>query len=256
MKFVYINLRRKKDRAKTFVDTIFERVEACDGLKLKEDKYRKIWADKVGIDEAILTEKWLMNRSNFKTLSNKFDYVLKRVGCYLSHLYALIMAEEQPILILEDDAQALQQVTKESLNNLLKDTEKEITFLGCAFHGYHKYDLTNPFINITTQHITGAFSYYVKNPKNIVRVLKSVFQENKKSYDKNKDWYSGKIKMRMRPIDEMYLLFNSNNMSCFLMPLIYTHPYEANNSDINNQGKAYEYKKLAITFYPKQLTTD
>ena len=85
---LYINLKRDVKRRAilekdlTSINAKFKRIDAVYGKDLYNSTYRKDLAKKLGVSEKKLSPDFWLNRKNFKTMDNKKNSVLAKVGCY------------------------------------------------------------------------------------------------------------------------------------------------------------------------------
>ena len=94
----------------------YNRIEAVYGKELYNRSYRKRLSIFLGVSEKKLTSRYWLDRHNFKTMVQKENAILAKVGCYLSHLVSLKVAlnlNYNKVLILEDDAMFLKNAYRE-----------------------------------------------------------------------------------------------------------------------------------------------
>ena len=195
---LYINLKRDVKRREvlekdlTDIRTKFTRIDAVYGKDLYDAKYRKTLAKKLGVSEKKLLPSYWFNRRNFKTMDNKKDSILPKVGCYLSHLLAYKTAMKlgyESVLILEDDAMALWNAFQSF--SIPKDAD--IFYLGGSyFHNKAPFTTKDRRIAIDTDvlKMCGTFAYVVPNANNIAslyNLFMAVFKEGG-GHDKTADW--------------------------------------------------------------------
>lgn len=246
----YINLMESPERDNYMKNQLsknninINRVQAIKGRCLKDEPFKCLVSALLDIDKKFLTEEWLLNRSNFKTLSRDIDYILPRFGLYLSTLRALQQAQNdghKSCVIMEDDC-----IIKDKIE--IPDINADIIYLGATFAG-EKYTVGDKkIIKVEADKIKlfGTFAYYVKDIKSMIRILKSPFQIGKKGYDKHEDWRSGHIKLRCQNIDNFFKNYYQKYGNCyFLNPCPVIHPHD-NISTINS--RAFDYGKNGLRF--------
>ena len=245
----YINLTRSVERKADMEKQLqknnikINRIPAVEGMLLKEERYRIAICYELGIKEMFLKEDWLLNRSNFKTLSRDINYILPRFGLYLSTIRALQSAYKDghtSCIVMEDDAQIINQL------NIPVIDQADIIYLGGTFSG-DKY-LDDPVVKIIPDKIKvfGTFGYFIQDIKSMLCILKSPFQLGEKGFDKNADWRSGKVKLRCQNIDLFFKNYFQKYGNCyFLNPPSIIHPND-NISTINT--KTFDYIKRGLRF--------
>ena len=248
MKFYYINLDRSIDRKNEMEKQFLkynidgERIQAVDGSRLLTDeKYKRIISIMTDIDEKYLNENWLIDRSNFKTLSRLMNFIAPRFALYLSTILALktcIEQGENSLVLFEDDCVILQELQIP----YIKDAD--LIYLGGTFSGK---GFDSPIIKVKNPDLKvyGSFSIYIPDCKKILKVLMSPFQSGP-SKDKHPDWRSGDVKLRVQAIDLFYVNHFQKYGNCYVLnPSQITHP-ENNISTINK--KMRNYIKLGLRF--------
>ena len=249
MKYYYINLDRSIDRKKDMEDQFIkynipaERIQAVDGSKLLVDlKYKRIISIITGIDEIYMSEEWLTNRSNFKTLSKSIDFILPRFALYLSTIISLLTSIEEgqnSLVLFEDDAVILQELEIPYIE------DADIIYLGGTFSG--GAETSDPIIKVKNPDLKvyGTYGYYIPNCKKILKILMSPFQVGY-SKDKHPEWRTGAVKLRCQAIDLFYMNHLQKNGNCYIVnPSQITHP-KNNKSTINK--KIMNYVKLGLRF--------
>lgn len=246
----YINLMESPERDNYMKNQLsknninINRVQAIKGRCLKDEPFKCLVSALLDIDKKFLTEEWLLNRSNFKTLSRDIDYILPRFGLYLSTLRALQQAQNdghKSCVIMEDDC-----IIKDKIE--IPDINADIIYLGATFQGERYTVGDKKIIKVEADKIKlfGTFAYYVKDIKSMIRILKSPFQIGKKGYDKHEDWRSGHIKLRCQNIDNFFKNYYQKYGNCyFLNPCPVIHPHD-NISTINS--RAFDYGKNGLRF--------
>ena len=247
----YINLAESTERDNYMQNQLskkninINRVQAFRGSYLKEPVYQGLVSALLEIDKKFLTQDWLLNRSNFKTLSMDIDYILPRFGLYLSTLRALIQAQNdghKSCVIMEDDCIIKGQIEIPEIE------DADIIYLGATFSGQKYTDGDKKIIKVDPKKIKlfGTFAYYIKDIKSMIRVLKSPFQIGKKGFDKHTDWRSGHIKLRCQNIDNFLKNYYQKYGNCyFLNPSPVIHPHD-NISTINL--RSFDYGKNGLRF--------
>lgn len=247
----YINMARSIERNRYMMNHLSEnnieinRVQGIVGKSLKtDDTYRYLVSKLLNINEKYLHEDWLMNRSNFKTLSMDINYILPRFGLYLSTIRALEQAKadgHKSCIIMEDD------VIIKSPIEIPDIPDADIIYIGATFQG-DRYD-TGDVIKVDSKKIKlyGTFAYYVKDIKAMLLVLRAPFQEGR-AYDKNKDWRSGHVKLRCQNIDNFFKNYYQKYGDCwFLNPSPCIHP-DDNVSTINKVSFDYGRNNLRFLY--------
>lgn len=245
----YINLKDSVERNRYMQIELsknnieINRVQGICGKMLKDDVYRWLVSRLLNINGKYLETDWLMNRSNFKTLSSDIDYILPRFGLYLSTIRALMQAKSdghKSCIILEDDIIITKSIDIPDI------IDADIIYLGATFQG-DRYQNGNIIkVNPKKIKLWGTFAYYIKDIESMLRILKSPFQVGKKGYDKHIDWKSGHVKLRCQNIDNFYKNYFQKYGNCyFLNPSPVIHPTD-NISTINKSS--FDYSKNGLRF--------
>tara|TARA_B110000211_G_C14083005_1_gene555442 strand:+ start:2683 stop:3537 length:855 start_codon:yes stop_codon:yes gene_type:complete len=249
---LYINLKRDVSRRTILendlrqIDATFKRVDAVYGKDLYDNAFRKKIAKKLGVHERQLHPEFWFNRSNFKTMDNKQNSILSKVGCYLSHLIALKTAMDSgydKVLILEDDAMPL--INAFSAFSIPKNADLFYLGGGYIHNTSSTFTSKKKTIRIDTDKfkIACTHSYIVptkENIKNIYKLFMAVFLEGK-GHDKPDDWKNNTIRLRAQTSDFMLINFVQKLGNAYILnpPMISTREFESN--IINNRSK---YKLL------------
>lgn len=226
-------LLRREILNKTWKNHNYTIIDAVDGFKLLDPKYRKKVGDLLDINEECLTKKWLINRSNFKTMSKRLNFILPRLGLFLSWIKCLKNAIDENLdhcLLLESDS--IPKV--KNIHDLELDIpdDDSLIYLGGSIPRKKsiKLNVINQYWKIHTKYlkIYGSFGILIPSKKKILevyKVLKSVFNDGK-SFDKHKDWKSGNIKLRCQAIDIFLINHFQKHGECYLkIPTIIDHPF-------------------------------
>ncbi len=260
---LYINLKEdieKKKRLEHQLKTLklnFTRVEAIRGANLKKLAYRKKIANLLGVPMSKLNTQFWTDRKNFKTMCNSHSKILNKVGCYLSHMYAMIIAKKmklKSVVILEDDADILNNYNKEI--KIPKNTD--MLYLGGSFfqkeENIPKYVRKIIKVNTDIFKIAGTFGYVIPNEKtiqDIINVTQSVFLTGK-GKNKHKDWRTGKIRLRAQAMDFMYINFFQKYGNCYLVnPVMVIHKEQGSN--ICNNRQRYKIRHFLHKFHEKKV---
>ena len=263
---LYINLKRDVKRREvlekdlTDIRAKFTRIDAVYGKDLYDPKYRKTLAKKLGVSEKKLLPSYWFNRRNFKTMDNKENSILAKVGCYLSHLLAYKTALRlgyTKVLILEDDAMPLRNAFKSfSIPN-----DADIFYLGGGY--FHNDNNNTTFtakdlrINIDTDvlKICCTFAYVVPNVNNIkslYNLFMSVFKEGG-GHDKTDDWKNNTTRLRAQAADFMLINFVQKAGKTYIQnpPMVSCREFASNIADNRQKYKlsyflnnAQQYKMI------------
>ena len=260
---LYINLKEdteKRKRIEHQLDSLklsYTRVDAVRGSKLRNLAYRKKISKLLNVPMNKLSYKFWTDRKNFKTMCNSHSKILNKVGCYLSHLLAMIIANKKnlkSVVILEDDA--------DIQNNYNKDIkvpkDADMVYIGGSF--FQKEDKIPKYlrklIKVDTDifKIAGTFGYIIPNSntiQDIINVTKSVFLPGK-GKDKHKDWRTGKIRLRAQAMDFMYINFFQKYGNCYLVnPIMIIHKEQGSN--ICNNRQKYKIRHFLFESQSKKI---
>ena len=269
---LYINLKRDVKRRAilekdlTSINAKFKRIDAVYGKDLYNSTYRKDLAKKLGVSEKKLSPDFWLNRKNFKTMDNKKNSVLAKVGCYLSHLLAYKTALRlgyTKVLILEDDAMPLRNAFKSfSIPN-----NADIFYLGGGyFHNDNNNNNNNNNNTFTTKDlrinidtdvlkICCTFAYVVPNVNNIkslYNLFMSVFKEGG-GHDKTDDWKNNTTRLRAQDADFMLINFVQKAGKTYIQnpPMVSCREFASNIADNRQKYKlsyflndAQQYKMI------------
>lgn len=256
-KIIYINRKNDKQRNIEILNNLKKlgleknsiRVEAIEGKKLKETKYRKKIADLLKVSEQKLKPEYWHSRKNFRTLTRDINIILPRIGCYLSHYYAALLAKQnnmEDVLILEDDAILLPN----SLNDFRVPSDADIIYLGGTF-AFEKEikKKTGKIIKIDSNNLKlyGMFGYFIPSKskiEDICNVLGAVFLDGGAKL-KHEEWRSGKIRLMGQNNDRLFVNFFQKYGCCyFLNPVCIYHKMEEDKSTLGNKkySKRYGHK--------------
>jgi hypothetical protein len=217
------------------------RIESIKGLELKNLRYRLLVSGSLNLNIKYLNEDWLLNRSNFKTMSNDINYILPRFGLYLSTIKAIqtaIKNGDDDAIILEDDA-----IINGKLD--VPDIECDLIYLGATFKGEKYCDGEVIEVDPNRIKLYGTFAYYIKNLKETLKLLLSPFQEGG-GKDKHPLWRDPNVKLRSQSIDMFYInYYQKYGKVYFINPQPISHP-TINISTINKTQ--YKYFKNGLRF--------
>ena len=260
---LYINLKEdteKKKRIEHQLDSLklkYTRIDAVRGSDLKKITYRRKVSKLLDIPMSKLTVKYWTDRKNFKTMCNCNNKILNKVGCYLSHMLAMIVAKQQKlkaVVILEDDADFQNNYN----NEITVPKNTDMIYLGGSFFENEKnipmYRAKVIKINTDTFKIAGTFGYIIPNKKtieDIINVTKSVFLTGK-AKDKHDEWRSGKIRLRAQAMDFMYINFFQKYGNCYLVnPVMISH--KELGSNITNNRQKYKIRHFLFESQSKKI---
>ncbi len=260
---LYINLKEdteKRKRIEHQLDSLklnYTRVDAVRGSELSKLAYRKKIGNLLGIPMTKLKVNYWTDRKNFKTMCKYPDAIMKKVGAYLSHLYAIKIAKDKnlsKILILEDDANFLDNSNK----SFIVPKNADIMYLGGSF--FNKVEKTPKLlkrvIKLDTDIIklVGAFALLIPSKQkinDINNVLRAVFLPGK-GKDKHKDWRTGTIRLRAQALDFVYLNFFQKFGNCYLVnPVMIEH--KELGSNICNNRKKYKIRHFLFESQSKKV---
>ncbi len=240
-----INLPKSKERREKipeklkpyFVSHIL--LEGVDGLSLREDEYRTNIAQSLGIPDDKLNPSYFYERKNFQSYGRDEDTILKKVGCFLSHLNAIRFAINNKlfnILILEDDFKINENIFKVDINQ----SSGLITYFG----GQGKKAIpaeSNSFIDLKDFELFGTYGYLIKNKVDmeyILNLMMSCFNDGPGRIKMKDDFHPSKDRLKMMSIDLWYKRFLHQKCVC-AYPIIVEKDDEED-STIDNSKK---YKK-------------
>lgn len=247
---LYINLDKDENRKISLEKDLnrlnmkYNRVEAVYGKQLYNREYRLRLAKFLGISEKKLHPRYWLDRHNFKTMVQKENAILGKVGCYLSHLVSLKVALNlgyEKVLILEDDAMFLKNAFSEF--NIPKNTD--VYYPGGYFYKQQSHlkntNASEILIDINKLKICGTYSYILPTRQKIIdayNVYMSVFLDGKGS-DKDPNWRSGNVRLRAQASDFVYINFFQKLGKCYIANpvMIGTRDFSS-----NIQANRQEYK--------------
>ena len=217
------------------------RIESIKGLELPYLNYSEKVSESLGIDIKYLRNDWLLNRSNFKTMSSDINYILPRYGLYLSTIKAIqtaIKNGDEDAIILEDDAIINGKID-------VPNIDCDLIYLGATFKGEKYCDGDLIVVDPKQIKLYGTFGYYIKNLKETLKILLSPFQEGG-GKDKHPLWRSDSVKLRCQSIDMFYInYYQKYGKVYFINPQPISHP-TINTSTINKTQ--YKYFKNGLRF--------
>ena len=224
---LYINLNKDVNRKVSLEKDLnklnmkYNRIEAVYGKELYNRSYRKRLSIFLGVSEKKLHPRYWLDRHNFKTMVQKENAILAKVGCYLSHLVSLKVAlnlNYNKVLILEDDAMFLKNAYREF--QIPRNTD--IYYPGGYFFKQKQNIRDNKrseiFIDTDILKICGTYSYIVPSRekiKDLYNVFMSVFI-NGKGHDKDLNWRSGRIRLRAQAADFVLINFFQKFGNCYI----------------------------------------
>lgn len=268
----YINRKKDKERQKELLLNLKKlgleknaiRVEAIEGKKLKEKKYRKSISKVLGVQEEKLKPEFWHSRKNFRTLTRDIDVILPRIGCYLSHLRASLMAKQKnldSVLILEDDAIILPNI----LNSFNVPKDADVIYLGGTFAFEKETEKKKGKmikIDNSVLKLYGMFGYYIPSIEKIndvYNVLKAVFLDGGAKL-KHDDWRSGNVRLMGQNNDRLFVNFFQRYGNCyFLNPVSIYHKMEEDVSTLGNKkyskryGHKFYYDSAHFPYINRQL---
>tara|TARA_R110000803_G_scaffold73109_5_gene136878 strand:- start:395 stop:1168 length:774 start_codon:yes stop_codon:yes gene_type:complete len=249
---LYINLEKDEERMKAVEGDLksykidFNRINAVWGKRLNEEDYRLKIAKILDLEPQKLEPEYWLNRKNFKTMCKYPKATMSKVGCYLSHLYALKVAVEQnydKVLILEDD------VIIESNREFEIPEDADILYVGGYWmkqKGYKQNDSDVIPIDTRNMKICGCYSFIYPTRQKILdayNLFRSVFLEGP-GKDKHKDWRGGKVRMRAETSDFHLINFFQKYGKTYILnpPLTDIRPFPSNISDNRGRYKLFTHQ--------------
>ena len=215
-------------------------IEGIDGVKLIEDEYRKRIAECLDIDCEKLKPSYFYDRKNFQSYGRDDDTIMKKVGCFLSHLLAIKQSIDNNlynILILEDDFKI-----NDNLFNLdISDCTGLITYLGGQGTGSIIAE-PQSFIDLNGFNLYGTYGYLIKSREDMIyiyRLMMSCFNDGigRTKLKDYKDYYL-KDRLKLMSIDIWYKKFLHKKCVC-AYPIIVEHDDE----EISTIDTSVKYKK-------------
>tara|TARA_R110000765_G_scaffold163464_1_gene268345 strand:- start:240 stop:995 length:756 start_codon:yes stop_codon:yes gene_type:complete len=223
-------------------DIVGNRIESIKGIALKNLHYKTLVSASLGIDMKYLDEEWLLNRSNFKTMSSDIDFILPRFGLYLSTIKAIqtaIKNGDEDAIILEDDAIVTGKI------EIPNKIDCDLIYLGATFKGENYGGGETILVDPNRIKLYGTFGYYIKNLRETLGVLLSPFQDGG-GKDKHPLWRDSKVKLRCQSMDMFYINYYQKYGTVYFMnPQPISHPI-INTSTINKTQ--YKYFKNGLRF--------
>lgn len=222
-KIYLINLDKRKDRFENFTkiaekyNLSFERIKAFDGYSLINENFT-YESKKISFIKNEFYKHEPGNSFGIENYHNK--YFKGAVGCLISHLEAIKMAEKNnysSILLLEDDV-AFSDDFETKIKNLYNNFPKQWDMFylsGSLIKEGEKFKYYSELISSHTTH-----SYAINS---------SVFKILIKLLEKN---------MFIKPIDSCYVSIQESIKSFIAMPFL---TYQSNGfSDIHNSNASYD----------------
>lgn len=213
-------------------------IEAVDGLRLKDDEYRNTIAESLGISEEKLQPSYFNLRKNYQSYGRDITKIMKKVGCFLSHLLALkfsIQNNLYNVLILEDDF----LVNKNIYNLDINQCSGLITYLGGQ--GRDTIPINNGVIPLDKFELIGAYGYMVKTKEDMVYIsslMYSCFNDGIGRIKLKNDFNPMKDRLKMMCIDLFYKKFMHKKCIC-MYPIIIEH----DDKEISTIDTSKKYKK-------------
>jgi len=249
-KILFINLKQSTERKITMIKQLrnlkvdFDWINAVDGMKLKEEEYRKEISKSIYIDYDKLCPTYWTNKKNFRSYSSDEDNILPRIGCWLSHYKAIQQAYllgYDSVLILEDDA-ILQD---NFMCDFVVPQNTDVLYFGGTFFRTDvslEKDGVN-LINPNKLKLFGLFGYYIPSKDRIQQIynfLKTTFKDGQGHY--NVDYNKLDKRVVASNIDKMFVDYiQKQGSASYLLPVRISHPeFEYDTSTIDNSSK---YKK-------------
>jgi len=249
-KILFINLKQSTERKITMIKQLrnlkvdFDWINAVDGMKLKEEEYRKEISESIYIDYDKLCPTYWTNKKNFRSYSSDEDNILPRIGCWLSHYKAIQQAYllgYDSVLILEDDA-ILQD---NFMCDFVVPQNTDVLYFGGTFFRTDvslEKDGVN-LINPNKLKLFGLFGYYIPSKDRIQHIynfLKTTFKDGQGHY--NVDYNKLDKRVVACNIDKMFVDYiQKQGSASYLLPVRISHPeFEYDTSTIDNSSK---YKK-------------
>tara|TARA_R110002020_G_scaffold41012_2_gene120940 strand:- start:544 stop:1392 length:849 start_codon:yes stop_codon:yes gene_type:complete len=240
-----INLPKSKERREKipeklkpyFVSHVL--LEGIDGLSLREDEYRKSISQSLDIPDEKLKPSYFYERKNFQSYGRDEDTILKKVGCFLSHLNAIRFAFNNNlfnVLILEDDFKINENIFKVNINQ----SSGLITYFGGQGKGAIPAE-NNSFIDLKDFELFGTYGYLIKTKTDmeyILNLMRSCFNDGPGRIKLKDDFHPSKDRLKMMSIDLWYKRFLHKKCVC-AYPIIVEHDDEVD-STIDTSKK---YKK-------------
>jgi len=231
--------RRKKIEEKLkpyFVSHVL--FEGVDGVNLIEDEYRKHIAQALGIPDEKLKPSYFYERKNFQSYGRDETTIMKKVGCFLSHLNAIRFAVNNNlfnVLILEDDFKMNDNIFKVDIN----ESSGLITYFGGQGKG--SIPIKNKsFIDLKDFELFGTYGYLIKTKEDMVYIynlMMSCFNDGLGKIKLKDDFHPSKDRLKMMSIDLWYKRFLHKKCVC-AYPIIVEHDDEEESTiDISKKYK-------------------
>ena len=229
---IIINLPQSKERKEKIAEKLKPYFlthivfEGVDGVRLIEDEYRLNIAECLKIDEKKLKPSYFSHRFNFQSYGRDEAKIMKKVGCFLSHLLALkysINNNLYNVLILEDDFKINDNIYDLDINECLG----LITYFGGQGKGSVP-NLNKGFIDLDNFELFGTYSYLIKTKEDMVYItglMMSCFNEGIGRIKLKNDFNPIKDRLKMMSIDLFYKKFLHKKSIC-IYPIIVEHDDE------------------------------
>ena len=240
-----INLETSQDRRDDMVKQMYSInypytfIKAVDGRELTEIEYQEEISQTLDIPIEKLKPTYYLDRRNFISLSDKWEDIAPRVGCFLSHYKCLKIAYEQnlnEILILEDDVDILGH-----FDNIPK-VDKDIIYLGATVRKLGKYP-NKGYYDCKGLELFGTYAYLIKGKYNIDRIYKafqSVYQEGTRRMK-----YNPNERMSMSNVDNFYRRYFHEDSIVMYPPLV-QHRDDLKSTISNNKRYRKKYGMKCI----------
>jgi len=224
----FISLKESTNRREALLENLNKfdlkatHIEAIDGRFLISEEYRLLVAEQLEIDPDKLTYEYFRSKSNFNCFERDINYIMTKVGCFLSHMLCLknaIQHDLDSLLILEDDAIIKKQIEFEYPANY-----DGIIYLG-GFFFQKKSDIdyfknkNSKYFNINSNFLTvfGTVSYFLPSKNTILdlyNIYKRCFLDGKP-----KRYYSYEGRLLACPADRMLInYYQKTNNSIMINP--------------------------------------
>jgi len=257
MNIFFISLPKSEDRRERLSKNLNEfnfigtHIEGVDGRLLNNDEYKNLIADKLQIDPNKLTYEYFSNKSNFNCMERDINYIMSKVGCFLSHFLCLHQAVENnlsSLLILEDDS-----IIKKNLN-FEYPYNSSVVYLGGTF--YHKKvdpeyikNRNSKFFKINSEYLTvyGGFGYFIPNREALLHlysIYRRCFLDGK---PKRKYCESGRLLAVVA--DRMLINYlQKEGNACVVNPQLITTDYEFPSTISDKPKYIKQQKNMSFTY--------
>ena len=215
-----INLETSQDRREDMIKQMnslgltYQIVDAISGEDLVFSEYRDSISKLLEVPVEKLKPTYYLDRRNFISLSDKWESIAPRVGCFLSHMKCLKLALENnlnEVLILEDDVKILGNL------DLIPNVDKEIIYLGATVRKLGEWPPSG-YYDCLGLELFGTYGYVIKG----IGTMLKIYNAMRSTYDDGtrRMKYGISERMSMSNIDNFYRRYFHEDAIVMYPPLV------------------------------------